>query len=187
MLRSLAFWVGVAAASTHLVALGATLLVYEFRFWPPGGRNWKFAAHWGADLGLNASLLVVAVVDWNAWVLPRPASLLAGVVLAAIGAGVFLGAARSFTVRQSAGLAGGLRTDGLYARSRNPQYVGMIVGVAGVALAANSALVAVLATLHVLRDVLLAVVEEPWLSEQFGDEYDRYAEEVPRFLGRKSL
>jgi protein-S-isoprenylcysteine O-methyltransferase Ste14 len=181
VLRSLAFWVGVAAASAHLVALGATLLVEEFRFWPPGGRNWKFATHWEADLGLNASLLVVAVVDWNAWLLPRPASLVVGVVLAA------LGAARSFTVRQSAGLAGGLRTDGLYARSRNPQYVGMIVGVAGVALAANSALVAVLAALHVLRDVLLAVVEEPWLSDRFGDEYDRYAEEVPRFLGPGSL
>lgn len=187
MLRSLVFGVGVAAASVHLVALGATLAGSEFRFWPPGGRNWKFATHWGADLGLNAALLVVAAVDWNAWLLPRPASLVAGVVLAALGTGVFLGAARSFTVRQTAGLAGGLRTDGLYARSRNPQYVGMIVGVAGLALAANSALVAVLAALHVLRDVLLAVVEEPWLSEQFGDEYDRYAEEVPRFLGPGSF
>lgn len=187
MLRLLAFWVGVAAAAVHLLALGATLSIEGFRFWPPGGRNWKFALHWMADVALNVAIVVVAVLDWNAWLLPRPESLALGLPLAAIGIGVFALAAGTFSVRQSAGLAGELRTDGLYARSRNPQYVGMIVAAVGVALAANSAPVSVLVGLHVLRNLLLAAAEEPWLAEQFGEEYERYVERVPRFLGPGSF
>ena len=187
MLRFLVFGIGLAAGTVHLLALTATLLVAEFRFWPPGGRNWRFAVHWAADGGLNVAVVVLVVLDWNTWLLPRPASLAVGVAFAVVGGGVFALAARTFSIRQSTGLRVDLRTDGLYARSRNPQYVGMIVAAVGVALTANSALVAVLVALHVLRDLLLAGAEEPWLREQFGEEYERYAETVPRFLGPGSF
>jgi protein-S-isoprenylcysteine O-methyltransferase Ste14 len=80
-----------------------------------------------------------------------------------------------------------LYTDGPYARSRNPQYVGMIVGLTGFALIVNALSVAILAALHVLWVVLLPFAQEPWLREQFGAAYNRYRERVPRFIGRRTF
>lgn len=34
---------------------------------------------------------------------------------------------------------------------------------------------------------LLPVAEEPWLEEQFGDAYEVYRREVPRFVGLRTI
>jgi protein-S-isoprenylcysteine O-methyltransferase Ste14 len=31
------------------------------------------------------------------------------------------------------------------------------------------------------------LAEEPWLRERYGQEYESYAERVPRFVGRRTL
>jgi protein-S-isoprenylcysteine O-methyltransferase Ste14 len=59
----------------------------------------------------------------------------------------------------------------------------MLIGLAGCGLLANAGLVVPSLVLHGCWRVLLPLAEEPWLREAFGDEFERYCEEVPRFVG----
>ncbi len=74
-------------------------------------------------------------------------------------------------------------TNGLYAYSRNPIYVGMAVLYSGIAMAAGSWLSLVLLpiSLLVIRYHVIAR-EEAYLEEKFGDEYLNYKASVRRWL-----
>ncbi len=73
--------------------------------------------------------------------------------------------------------------DGLYRRSRNPIYVGMILGYAGAAwlLASPIALALLPVLVAVLRYGVIAR-EERYLESLFGDPYRAYCGRVPRWL-----
>lgn len=183
----LAFWTGFGAATAIIGSLIVTLRT-RVSLWPPGEHSGKAALHWGLVAIFDVALLVLAVLEWNAWILPRPASLGVGLVLSGAGAWLFLASSRSMTGAETAGRAADtLHTEGLYARTRNPQYLGMIVGMVGFALLANALLVSVLVGLHVFWVLLLPFAEEPWLRERFGDQYEAYCERVPRFVDRRSV
>jgi protein-S-isoprenylcysteine O-methyltransferase Ste14 len=75
-----------------------------------------------------------------------------------------------------------LVTSGVYARTRNPMYIGWSVGVLGLALSTGSAWLlagwfAAVRALH--REVDL---EEARLLQRFGARYLAYRERVPRYL-----
>ena len=76
-----------------------------------------------------------------------------------------------------------LATDGIYRFTRNPIYVGGLLGMIGIALAFN-----VVWLLPLLVPSLLALHfgvirrEEQYLEAKFGDEYRRYRARVPRYL-----
>ena len=75
-----------------------------------------------------------------------------------------------------------LATAGVYAKLRNPMYVGlaMLVGGIAIALASDWMLVLVVPMFAVLH---FGVVkrEERYLEKKFGDDYRRYQESVPRY------
>jgi protein-S-isoprenylcysteine O-methyltransferase Ste14 len=108
-------------------------------------------------------LLVAAFTVWNGWALVTMArhrtALLPG------------GATRTVIDR------------GPFARSRNPLYLGLLAGAAGVALLAGSvwALVAVPLEWALLRWGAV-VPEERYLAAKFGEAYAEYASRVPRWL-----
>ncbi|WP_416839657.1 methyltransferase family protein [Haloferax sp. DFSO52] len=183
LLESVTFALGVASASIILGTLLVTILGSSWRFWPPGEKTWKYHLHWICVGLFNISLIGTAVFEWGTWTLPRPSSFVVGGVLAVVGIAIFATSERSFDRHETMGLAGDLHTSGLYARSRNPQYVGMIVGVVGFAVVVNSLSVTILALLHVAWVALLPFAEEPWLQDEYGEEYQRYKQQVPRFVG----
>lgn len=81
--------------------------------------------------------------------------------------------------------SGRLTVSGLYRWSRNPQYLGWFLFLAGFTLNYDSpwclaALAVVAASLH-----LLVLVEEEHLRRTFGEVYLRYCERVPRYLSLK--
>jgi len=181
----LAFGAGlVAAAGVYGIALGT--LLTDHRWWPPGDRTPAYYVHWTLVGVFDLSLLATAVLDFGGWGLPRPAGVV-GVALACLGTALFVWGARTMHSAETMGVTGDLYTDGPYAYTRNPQYVGMIVGVTGFALAVDSAFVAGLAAAHVGWVWLLPRAEEPHLRAEFGDAYDRYAARVPRFVGVATL
>ena len=180
------FGIGLLAA-VGIVAMLVVTLVTDRQLWPPGERSAAYYAHWSLVWIFNGALVATAYLDWNAWVLPRPSSLVAGVALAGIGAAIFVRSAGVMDSAETMGVTGDLYTGGPYAYSRNPQYVGMIVGIVGFALLVNSRYVAVLAAAHVAWVLLLPRAEEPHLRAEFGEAYERYAECVPRFVGRRTL
>jgi protein-S-isoprenylcysteine O-methyltransferase Ste14 len=108
-------------------------------------------------------LLVVAFAFWNGWAL---------VTIARHRTALLPGAA-STTVIDS----------GPFARSRNPLYVGLLVGSAGVALLAGSlwALIALPLEWVLLRWGAV-VPEEHYLAAKFGAAYADYTGRVRRWL-----
>ena len=177
----LAFGAGLlSAASVYVLVLGTLLTDHEW--WPPGDRTPAYYVHWTLVGVFDVALLATAVLDWNGWGLP-PAVAAVGVGFGLCGTAVFVWGARTMRSAETMGVTGELYTGGPYAYTRNPQYLGMIVGVIGFGLAVDSAVVAALAAVHVGWVLLLPRAEEPHLRAEFGEEYDRYVARVPRFVG----
>ena len=80
-----------------------------------------------------------------------------------------------------------LITDGAYALSRNPMYVGWSVGVLGLAMWTRSAWLLGAWTLAVRALDREIDTEEARLLDRFGAAYGAYRDIVPRYSGRPRL
>jgi protein-S-isoprenylcysteine O-methyltransferase Ste14 len=75
-----------------------------------------------------------------------------------------------------------LVTEGLYAHTRNPMYVGNILILIGVAVASNSwACLAIAVPLFILVYASIVAAEEDYLRREFGAAFDSYRSVVPRW------
>ncbi len=80
-----------------------------------------------------------------------------------------------------------LVTEGVYAHVRNPMYVGNLLIVAGVAIAANSWLTILIGIpLALFMYVCIVAAEEEYLLGRFGDAFKAYCQDVPRWMPRMS-
>ncbi len=113
---------------------------------------------------------------------------LAGAALAVLGLGVSVAAKRQF---QRAGTnvytfkePGELVTEGLYGVSRNPMYLGLVLGGIGTALISGTlaGLILCAGFAAVVRFWYIAH-EEQAMRRKFGGPYEAYCEEVWRWLG----
>ena len=75
-----------------------------------------------------------------------------------------------------------LLTEGIYARVRNPRYVGVTFAVVAVAFFTNYLLSYLLIPATVLGLYLIVILEERELCDRFGAEYQSYCDRVPRFV-----
>lgn len=76
----------------------------------------------------------------------------------------------------------------LYEYSRNPMYVGVILTVAGEAIAAHSKSVAIYAvSLFLIFHLVVTILEEPHLRRRDGAEYEKYAHDVSRWVTWRRL
>jgi protein-S-isoprenylcysteine O-methyltransferase Ste14 len=147
----------------------------SFRLWPPvavGGPlglglliSWFVADPWVPSpvSAVCGWLLVVAFVLWNGWAL--------------------LTISRHRTALLPGGATRTVIDTGPFARSRNPLYLGLLAGAAGVALLAGSlwALLALPLEWALVRWGAV-LPEERYLTEKFGAAYTDYADRVPRWL-----
>ena len=75
---------------------------------------------------------------------------------------------------------------GLYRYSRNPMYVGVLLMLAGWALAYQTRGLTIYAlTMAVVFHLRVVFFEEPWLAEAHGEQWTRYRAGVPRWLLRR--
>ena len=78
-----------------------------------------------------------------------------------------------------------LITDGIYAHSRNPMYVGNVSIITAVAITSNSwGCVAVVVPMFGFFYLAITRAEESYLSNKFGPGYREYVAAVPRFFPR---
>jgi protein-S-isoprenylcysteine O-methyltransferase Ste14 len=76
-----------------------------------------------------------------------------------------------------------LVTSGIYNRTRNPMYLGMVLVLAGVAVYLGNALALVGLPLFVATITRLQIIpEEQILRAKFGAEFDTYTERVRRWI-----
>lgn len=102
----------------------------------------------------------------------------AGTVIAVAGMGSFDSAAQL-----SGTDPGTLHSTGVYRATRNPQYLGFSIALAGVALATRSAYTALLAAGVAATYRRWIPVEARHLARTFGDTYRRYRASTHRWLG----
>ena len=76
---------------------------------------------------------------------------------------------------------GALVTDGLYARLRHPQYLGLILIIVAFLIMWPTLLTILLAPFLIGRYILLAREEDQELEERFGRDFRSYRERVPGF------
>ncbi|MBA8824067.1 protein-S-isoprenylcysteine O-methyltransferase Ste14 [Saccharopolyspora lacisalsi] len=116
--------------------------------------------------------------------LPRPAGwcgrvlVLGGTVLLIAGLGRFTGAGQI-----SGTEIGPQVTGGVYRYSRNPQYTGYVLVLAGLALTRPSTTAGVLTGTIATAYRWWVLVEEISLESEFGAEYRAYRDRTPRWLG----
>jgi protein-S-isoprenylcysteine O-methyltransferase Ste14 len=114
----------------------------------------------------------------------------ASLVPLALGAGCLIWCVRDFLVSGRGTLAPwdpprALVTVGLYRFVRNPMYLAVLAIILGWALYFGSPWLALyLVTLAVGFHLRVLLHEEPWLRRQFGPDWDRYREAVPRWIPR---
>jgi len=100
-----------------------------------------------------------------------------GLGLAIVGASRFSGAAQVNALETN-----DLLTDGIYAYTRNPQYLGLVASLAGASLVRQSRPGAGLTILAFLIFNRWLETEEAHLSRTFGERYERYLASTPRWV-----
>lgn len=76
-----------------------------------------------------------------------------------------------------------LKTDGIYALTRNPMYNGWWLMISGITLMWGNAFMLILPFVNrLIMTVILINTEEKWLSDLYGDEYSEYKRKVKRFI-----
>ncbi|PSQ96204.1 MAG: isoprenylcysteine carboxylmethyltransferase family protein, partial [Bacteroidetes bacterium SW_9_63_38] len=101
--------------------------------------------------------------------------LMGGTTLASYAMG-FLG------LRGALGLESDLATDGPFAVSRNPGYLGDLILMAGYILLSDSRLAGIVAAAAAIWFLLAPLAEELWLDDRYGEAYRRYKQAHPRWL-----
>ncbi|MGI8851739.1 MAG: methyltransferase family protein [Methyloceanibacter sp.] len=185
---SIVFAAGLAAGVTLDLLLLRSLLAPPFRLWPaPEPGSWQSLTFWGLFRGGMVATFAVALLDWNSAVLLDWSRLLIGAPLFLVGFGITICGYFNLGFGNTYCGADGLVSHGLYRFSRNPQYASSIMGLAGLAISANSWLAIVLAAVMGGAYVLMALVEEAWLEERYGPTYRDYCAHTARFLDVSGL
>jgi protein-S-isoprenylcysteine O-methyltransferase Ste14 len=187
MIAALFFWMALFLELLYIVLFLWTIRNRSFRFWPPpSARSWQFFLSWTVAALVAVFFFFVGLFDFDSFVLPafRVRSVFA-VPLFVMGGGIGAWASAKFPLRTILGLRGRLVTTGPYRFSRNPQYMGDSLLIAGYFVLTNSGMVGVIGLLGVLLNLLAVFTEEPWLEEKYGDAYLEYKRRVPRYLGRR--
>ncbi len=111
----------------------------------------------------------------------------AGIIVTALGAGVFIIAALSMKNSWRVGIDKSTKTTlitkGIYRFSRNPAFVGFNLMFIGLFVTYANLLTLFVTVINMLALHLLIIQEEKHLLTMFGDDYIRYKEKAPRYFG----
>ena len=177
-------WRSFSAFSAFIVALfvemyGFPLTIYVLSGWL--GRRYP-----GLDLtSHDAGHLWDTLFGWKGDPHLNPLHLLSNVLIA----GGFILLASAWNVLYKAQRSRTLATTGPYARVRHPQYDGFIIIMLGFLLQWPTILTLAMFPVLVVMYLKLATHEEADARATFGDTWDRYAAQTPRFfphLGRRA-
>ena len=139
-----------------------------------------------ATLGIVPVQLLSAFLGWSC--LPANARF-TGFLVGIIGDCIFLAAVLCMKDSWRAGIPDQDRTDmvtdGIYAFSRNPAFLGFDLMYIGVLLMYCNPLTGLLTAFAIVMLHLQILQEEKYLESVFGKSYRRYRQKVGRYLGRR--
>jgi protein-S-isoprenylcysteine O-methyltransferase Ste14 len=172
--------------------MGATSIEYRFRFflhaviitlgfWAP----WCEPLHWTRMTTWLVLASWLSRAGWLSFSAATNAVLIVAIVLVALGAWLRIWGASyvGTSVVQSRSMHGeSMLADGPYRRTRNPLYLGTILHIIGLAILMPLSGAIFCVVFIWLLQVRLALAEEPFLAQRFGQPYIEYRKAVPRFL-----
>ncbi|MHA1451028.1 MAG: methyltransferase family protein [Candidatus Hodarchaeales archaeon] len=165
-----------------------SILFPDHRIWPPPcSRSWQFWYTWILFGVAALGIPVIGIEDWGSLGLYTPVAFAIGMILIIGGLLLALWGIRTLSTRQTSGLTGNFVKEGPYKFTRNPQYLGDSLAIAGLILVTNSVACLILGLLGIAWFVLAPISEEPWLGKQFGEEYEQFCRDIPRFFSWKVL
>jgi protein-S-isoprenylcysteine O-methyltransferase Ste14 len=171
-------WRVLGGFSAFVVALFAEMYGYPLTIYlltgPLGG------VVPGVDLTHNAGHLWTDLIGWNGDPHVSPFHVASyGFII-----GGFWLIWASWDVLFAAVQAGTLATSGPYARIRHPQYAGFVLIMVGFLLQWPTLATLVMFPILLVVYRRLAIREEREVAARFGEEWERYARETPRFVPR---
>lgn len=182
VIKDAAFYATPLFAAALLWMLIYSIRHPDRRIWPPKDAP-RYRLYWWTSYAVYAGIAILYILE-----LPKIAGypwwqLIIGIAMIA-GGGLFdWRARRALGVKQTSGLNDRFVKDAPpYDRTRNPQYVGLIVLFLGLSLLAPSYVALLAVVMKIAWFWLAPAAEEPWLREQYGQEFDDYARNVPRWL-----
>jgi len=135
---------------------------------------------WLVPVDLLSDLELVEDIDW---VWPAGVGLLlgfGGLTLSFAGHGAL---ARQGADVKTGRPASALVVDGIFQWTRNPAYLGVLIALAGIAIALSlDWLLMLIVPLSLFLDAALVRPEELQLAQRFGKAYQVYARRAPRYL-----
>ena len=174
---------GLVAGATGAAMAASTAARSEYRTGEE--LSWRTQALLWPAYALGGALLIdnLRESQQNGTPLSR---ILGGVVSVAGAAAIVAGTRRFQSFSQLAGReSADLITDGIYARSRNPQYLGIVLLAFGSAIAARSLSGLTFAGIAMAGFSWYVPAEESHLSRIFGRRYSEYRRQVSRWWGSK--
>jgi protein-S-isoprenylcysteine O-methyltransferase Ste14 len=186
MLTNFIFLTTLASELASLVAVVLSLRFPDRRIWPPSPTR-----SWGRTLMVSlfhiaaAGVVLLGLLDWDRFVFPCWLRLMVGQPVWLLGISLAGWAFITLGVSATTGGEVTLVSRGPYRFTRNPQYAGFILALAGWTLLSNSPLTLVASLVGILLLVLVPRAEEPWLREKYGVEYEQYRVKVGRFFPNK--
>lgn len=143
-----------------------------------------------AALGMVVTAYVLPALGPGGGFLPA-SELRWGLAGLCVGLGAYAGASGVLTFRRIGTTVNPMRPDrvsslvieGIYQRTRNPMYVAMMLGLLALGFGLNHAASLVWVPLFVLyMNRFQIAVEERFLAQKYGEEFQRYCEQVRRWL-----
>jgi protein-S-isoprenylcysteine O-methyltransferase Ste14 len=182
------FLVILVLASGFSLGIVIQLFNPKLNIWPPPGQgSWQFWYTWMLYTPGAIGLPTIAILDWGSLKQNHWSLYLLGFGCLFIALPLSEWSVRTLEVHQTLGLKGTLMTKGPYRLSRNPQYVAVILIYAGIVLITRSYMGLIIGAIMSLWFLLAPFSEEPWLEGQFGEQYQDYRKNVPRFFGWRSF
>ena len=179
------FGVGLVAGLANSIGILASAFG-ESDYYPLAERSRSFYVFWGVSHLLNLSLVGIGYLQWQTLGVPTALQVVA-IAVFVLGVVIVVAASLDLGIEETRGMAGALQTGGCYGYSRNPQYVGYLLATVAYPVWTAAPLTIPLAAIYFCWWFLFPIAEEPWLREEYGAAYDRYAERVPRYVGRRTL
>lgn len=177
------FIISIVVDIVLIFGLIFSIIKPKYRIWPPPERfSWQFWISWILTIISFIGVIILSVLDWNKFIFNNWLRLPIGVGIIALGLTLAIWGVRTLSIHSTLGLKGKLITKGPYKYTRNPQYVADILIFISLIIISNSFLTLITGILGILWNLLTPYAEEPWLKEQFKEEYDVYRKKVRRFI-----
>lgn len=161
-----------------------SMLKRDFQFFPPPGKqSWQHLTFLTLFRLFLYPLLALSLLTFKPVSGPDVFLIYTiGGLLMLIGFGLAFRITLQMGWRNAFGEKRGLLKSGWFARSRNPVYVATWIALIGWGLVASDSRIVILLILWAVLYWIAPSFEEPWLEQQYGDEYRAYKAQTPRFI-----